>query len=584
MGQVTRIEGERGPVWRAEYRLLDGRPVERELGPAWPEGGDPPRGYFTKPTAEAWLEEALDAARRGEPSPPAMAGEQHHEDHDANADFYSPMEVKALARAAADKQDAAMLMTAAFTGLRREELIALRWRDVDFDHGVIRIAGRDVSDIPDSAPASEAGVIPMVDEVAGALAELGQRVDRGRAADDLVFSGSGDGDLDWPAFLRRYAAAQGRAGLRPVSFDQLRQTSTTGRRLPIRNGGGAQARGSTRLARPGETRSLSPSRTLPGERSPFRRTAAGSPDVLVSVLDGATLIPSGRGGFAIVDRDGRPVEGSAVAAFDSIQAGAGTHRATLSGTVCDLAVAGGYLYSHFLLDALPKYHALRLAGIQLAEIDTFLVNSVEAAYQRELLARAGVDLARVVPRDRLDSLDLLQVERLVWVTPVRSGFFTPSWAIEFLRGLVEWSPQPRASRRIYISRDDAPRRRVVNEAEVRTFVEARGFEVVSAASLTVAEMARLMAGAGCVVGAHGAGMVNVVFAPPPASVVELYGWHITAEYWLLCEQLGHRHHCLECAAPDGGREVAATKSKAVRNAADVIVDLDRLGRMLEPIL
>jgi capsular polysaccharide biosynthesis protein len=247
-------------------------------------------------------------------------------------------------------------------------------------------------------------------------------------------------------------------------------------------------------------------------------------------------------------------------------------------------VAGGYLYSHFLLDALPKCHALPLAGIELAEIDTFLANSVEAAYQRELLARAGVELARVVPRDRLDSLDLLQVERLVWVTPVRSGFFTPSWAIEFLRGLVGWSPQPRASRRIYISRGDAPRRRVVNEAEVRTFVETRGFEVVSAASLTVAEMARLMAGARCVVGAHGAGMVNVVFAPPPASVVELYGWHITAEYWLLCEQLGHRHHCLECAAPDGGREVAATKSKAVRNAADVIVDLDRLGRMLERII
>lgn len=36
-------------------------------------------------------------------------------------------------RAAASEQDAALLLTAAFTGLRMGELLALRWRDVGFD-------------------------------------------------------------------------------------------------------------------------------------------------------------------------------------------------------------------------------------------------------------------------------------------------------------------------------------------------------------------------------------------------------------------------------------------------------------------
>jgi hypothetical protein len=44
-------------------------------------------------------------------------------------------------RCAADEQDAASILTAALTGLRRGELLALRWRDVDFPGQAIRVRG-----------------------------------------------------------------------------------------------------------------------------------------------------------------------------------------------------------------------------------------------------------------------------------------------------------------------------------------------------------------------------------------------------------------------------------------------------------
>ncbi|HXJ79209.1 MAG TPA: hypothetical protein VMS64_11055 [Candidatus Methylomirabilis sp.] len=52
-------------VWCAKCRLPDGRQVQKKIGPAWSERGRPPVGWFTKRTAEAWLRDLLDQARRG---------------------------------------------------------------------------------------------------------------------------------------------------------------------------------------------------------------------------------------------------------------------------------------------------------------------------------------------------------------------------------------------------------------------------------------------------------------------------------------------------------------------------------------
>src|SRR4051794_41432223 len=64
-GHVSRYDGTRRSVWRAKYRLPDGRQVKKTLGPAWTSRGRPPAGYYTKRTAEAWLRRTLAEAAAG---------------------------------------------------------------------------------------------------------------------------------------------------------------------------------------------------------------------------------------------------------------------------------------------------------------------------------------------------------------------------------------------------------------------------------------------------------------------------------------------------------------------------------------
>lgn len=138
----------------------------------------------------------------------------------------SPEEVHALARAAADQQDAALYTTAAFTGLRLGEVRALRWRDVDFGLRVIHVRRAFTQKSEDVPKSGRARAVPLTDQVGRALDGLSHR-DRYTGDDDLVFPSPLGGYLDDSALRRRYYKALKAAGIEHLRFHDLRHTFGT---------------------------------------------------------------------------------------------------------------------------------------------------------------------------------------------------------------------------------------------------------------------------------------------------------------------------------------------------------------------
>jgi integrase len=176
---------------------------------------------------------ATDADKRREPHPGALV-------------YYSIEEVEELARALADGwhrtareqamsvaereaqhaedlQDAEMVRVSAYAGLRLGELLALRWRDIDFAGQFITVGLAMSAGVETSTKSGRVRRVPLVDPAAAALDRASRRSDF-TDPDELVFCNVFGRTLDRSALRRRFRRAQVAAELRLLRWHDLRHT------------------------------------------------------------------------------------------------------------------------------------------------------------------------------------------------------------------------------------------------------------------------------------------------------------------------------------------------------------------------
>ncbi len=149
----------------------------------------------------------------------ALAGGVHR---DPSRPALSPTELEARARD--DVQDAELVRVAAYAGLRRGELVTLRWRDVDFVGRKILVRRALSGQIElRSTKTRRAREVPLPDQAAAALERLSRRGEF-TGPDDYVFANRFGRRLDPSALRRRFERARDAAGLEPLRFHDLRHT------------------------------------------------------------------------------------------------------------------------------------------------------------------------------------------------------------------------------------------------------------------------------------------------------------------------------------------------------------------------
>jgi integrase len=131
----------------------------------------------------------------------------------------SPAEAEALLAALPD-EDRAVWATALYAGLRRGELRALRWSDIDLPGREIRIdrAWDDIEGPIDGKTAAAERTVPIIGVLAPVLAQ--HKLRTRRDGDALVFGASADHPFD-PSSLRR--RAYGAWGWREATVNRKRQ-------------------------------------------------------------------------------------------------------------------------------------------------------------------------------------------------------------------------------------------------------------------------------------------------------------------------------------------------------------------------
>lgn len=153
------------------------------------------------------------------------------------------------------------------------------------------------------------------------------------------------------------------------------------------------------------------------------------------------------------------------------------------------------------------------------------------------------------------------------------GVYLSQWLINYLQTKFLPFTQEKAyhfSEKVFISREKAFIRKIVNEDEIFSLFKAKGFKKYILEEMPFIEQIALFNQAKIIVAATGSSLINLVFCKPNTTIVEIFQARCEACFYYLSQQLKLDHHCIKtmnfCDAENiEGSESTSVKTSIIQN-------------------
>jgi capsular polysaccharide biosynthesis protein len=244
----------------------------------------------------------------------------------------------------------------------------------------------------------------------------------------------------------------------------------------------------------------------------------------------------------------------------------------LSGALALLgSIHSGRNYFHWLFDGLARLALLERAGLKRSHIDGFIVSQASIPAVGQALRHFGISDSSVI--ELAD--DAVLAPEFLWASSsLRSTGFRRKFVCEWLRSNVVAEEYRCSLRRLYVSREDATERRMLNEDEIMSVLSRLGFEKVTLGSKSFLEQSALFSDAAVIVAPHSASLANLVFCRPGTKVLDVIPrGRLRSFYWELSE-------CVDLDYYYCHSEVAASGKMWPPDPCDTILPIGRLLDML----
>lgn len=228
-------------------------------------------------------------------------------------------------------------------------------------------------------------------------------------------------------------------------------------------------------------------------------------------------------------------------------------------------------YFHWLFDGIGRLQLLEKAGHELSDF-TYVLPGPLTQWQKDSLLGIGVPPENCCVFERFDfRVDRLMVLPCPW-NRRRYSTSNMAWMKRRFRAAFcdSESSQRYPASKIFIKRRPGEGRSILNRSELLPLVREAGFEDVFLDDYTFPQQVQLFAQADVILGAHGAGLTNMLFSDK-ARVVEIFFQERLMFYWLMARSLGFGYHWIDSKVEQDTRNQKRPNARVSYSDVDFIL-------------